>query len=185
MTPTEFFELFFLCLYWQWDERSLNYCWTTVDKVARLLKELGLLKEKERRALAKDRRVQHLFLRNGFCVAFNSIEVQMKFSHNRGWYADYDKRRENILAMDHLFLINYPITGEINRVRMLRDYRMYLTYKGVAHAKTLEAKWAIKIDRARYLAKCEELELDIPTKAGKATVMSRYRERVDKETEGV
>lgn len=61
VTPQVFFDLFVLCLSWQWGEDRLTHMWTTVDKVARILAGLGILTEKQRKVLYKDRRTQSLF----------------------------------------------------------------------------------------------------------------------------
>ena len=56
--PQTFYDVFILCFSWEPDPHGndLRYSWTTVDKVAKILKRLGVLTDKQKRALSKDRR---------------------------------------------------------------------------------------------------------------------------------
>ncbi len=182
MKPDEFYDLFCLCLYWQWNENDLRSCWTTVDKVARVLNQMDMLKDKERRLLSKDRRVQHLFLRRSTLLSLSAILPPTGFSHNRGTFLDWDKRRDDLLATNSELIINVQLTSEVNRERMLRDYRIYMTQRGARRARDVEPAWAARIDKDRYAAKCEELSLGLTDEAI-AAMIRHYRERVSRETE--
>lgn len=165
VTPSVFFELFILCLSWQWDPTSFNKTFTTVDKVSRILRALGLIKKSQRQNLYLDRRVQFLFIRHSHIVRSGTGLTTTG----------------EILNVPRPLVIALPLGPDINRNRILRDRRIHLTFAGKKTAATLEGKYAPYITREKYQAACLEDKAKKPKAMG--AVASRYRARVALETE--
>lgn len=145
--------------------------WTTVDKVVRILVGLGLVTEKQRKLISKDRRVQSLFaMKSGFISSVVS---------------DADKRAE-VLAWPKPLVATYDHAREISRERLLRDTRLYLSTRGAEIATSLQAKYAGIITRETYLAECTKQEAEFESRGDKikGAIVKRYRGNVEKETGG-
>lgn len=170
VTPPIFFDLFVLCLSWQWDESSLTAMFTTVDKVVRILAGLGILTKKQRKVLFKDRRTQSLF-------AMKCGRISSNFQE------DEDGEKRNIvLKSRYLLVVSHDSTKDFSRERMLRDYRIYLSHRGKAHADSLQAKYGHVVTRESYRFECDRQEMELKSPQAKAAVMKEYRARVDEET---
>lgn len=167
LTPDKFFDIFVLCLYWQWDDVSLNYCWTTVDKVVRILHGLDIVSSKQRKALSKDLRTQSVFAMRSV-VFVSSLDCEKP-----------GVRRDELLN-DSKRLIVYAGSGVFNRERMLRDKRILLTRRGVEYAKSIEARYADVVTMVSYAEEIIRQELDKDAAMG--AIMSRYREKVRRES---
>lgn len=170
LTPEKFFDLFVLCLSWQWDDGSMNTCLTTVDKVVRILNGLGIITDKQRRVLYKDRRTQSLFVMRSRVItaAIDSSETKFGF------------RREEFLAAPQRLLVYCGFTEDLNRERLLRDRHTVLTRKGVEYAKSIEARYANIITMESYAAEIERQGFAEDKAMG--AIMMRYRAQVSRET---
>lgn len=172
VTPQVFFELFVLCLSWQWDEARLTHMWTTVDKVSRILAGLRILTEKQRKALFKDRRTQSLFAMK--CGYISSLFQE----------SEDGEKRNMVLVSQKLLLVSHDSTKNFSRERLLRDYRIYMSHRGKTFAESLEAKYANAITRESYRAECAKQEAELADQRARAAVSQRYRQRVEEETKG-
>lgn len=172
ITPQVFFDLFVLCLSWQWDGSRLTHMWTTVDKVVRILAGLEILTEKQRKVLFQDRRTQSLF-------AVKCGYLSSNFQH----YGDGEKRNL-VLTSQKLLLVSHDSATDFSRKRLLRDYRIFMSDRGRLHAQSLEETYAGLITRESYLAECARQETALGDRRRRAAVLSRYRQRVEEETEG-
>jgi hypothetical protein len=170
MTPQAFFEMFVICLSWQWDEARLTHMWTTVDKVSRILSGLGILSDKQRTALFKDLRTQSLFAMK--CGQISSTLVE----------SEDGEKRNTVLNSKNWLVVNHDFARDFSRKRLLRDYRIYLSRKGKTYAESLEAKYAHVITRESYRAECARQEAELANERARAAVSKRYRERVEEET---
>lgn len=167
ITAQRFFELFILCLSWQWEPSSLTHTWTTVDKVARVLHGLGILSAKQRKTLYRDRQVQGIFLaRSRWCYTTALGE---------------ETKKDEVLSTQICLVVCVPLATAPSRERMLRDYHIHLTHKGKVNATTPEEKYAGILTREKYFAEIERQELLLPNKEAKSAVIARYREKVIQE----
>ena len=182
LTPDVFLDLMRMCLTWQW-ERALDrqkashnrenplyptqIGWTTVDKIVRILCGLTIVTTKETSVLYNDRRLQYLALRNAEIVASGDQDLlRILESSNRD------------------FVLQCAAAESINREKMLRNMRFYITRAGRTKAEALFIKYAGTITNARYFAEIENQDSNMPeSSAGKASVMSNYRKKVAEETE--
>jgi hypothetical protein len=170
ITPQVFFDLFVLCLSWQWDERRLTHMWTTVDKVVRILAGLGILTDKQRKLLYRDRRTQSLFRKSCGYIPSNLQE-----------YQDGEKRNL-VLRSVKLLVVSHDSAGDFSRERLLRDYRIFMSQHGKMYAESLEAKYAQVITCESYRAECARQEAELADPKARAAVSKRYRQRVEDET---
>ena len=162
ITPQTFFDIFVLCLSWQWNPVSSRHMWTTVDKVVRILNGLGIITDQQKEILYKNKVLQQLFLR--------------KSSHPPG----HDYSAHLVLPSPSLIVIGYDFAKDMNRLRLLRDYRIYLTARGKQYAQSIESQYAKVITAEKYH---EEIKRQGELEDGaKAAVMSKYRDRVEEET---
>jgi hypothetical protein len=181
LTPEVFLELMMLCLTWEW-ERALDRSkathnrehplyptqigWTTVDKIVRILHGLDIVSKKQKSVLYKDRRLQHLVLRHSDMIG-----------------AEEAWRSRKTSAKD--LLLQGDLSEDINREKMLRNMRFYITESGLDKAKLLSAKYAASITKVRYFAEIEKQKDQLPRNPGAMpSVMTIYRQKVEKETKG-
>ena len=169
ITPQVFFDLFILCLSWQWDEKSMRYMFTTVDKVVRILSGLGILTDRQRKVLYKDRRTQVLFLKN--CGFVSSIDE-----------AGDGRKRQVVLSSREPLVISHDPTRDFSYKRMLRDYRIFLSRSGKAYADSIEHKYSSIVTHYLYQAECDTQEESIKNSKVKAKLIFNYRVRVAEET---
>ena len=167
ITPQTFFELFVLCLSWQHDFENLKKNWTTVDKVVRILHELDILTDKQRKVLYKDRRTQHLFMSR-------SAKFTTAVGSNGG------ERREEILNSQAPLALVCDLVIDIDRQRLLRDQRIYLTRKGLAMAQAVESRYAAVIDKDKYFGVIEMWASRGDVAMG--AIITAYRAKVARET---
>src|SRR3989344_3209579 len=170
VTPQSFFDLFILCLSWQWDETRLTNMFTTVDKVVRILTGLEILTEKQRKVLSKDRRTQSLFAMK--CGFISSTFAQ----------TEDGEKRNMVLMSKNLLLVSHDPAKEMSRERLLRDCRIFMSHRGKAYADSLQAKFAHVITRESYRFECDRQDMELNSPQAKAVVMKKYRARVDEET---
>lgn len=170
LTPDVFFDLFVLCLSWQWDPKSLTFAWTTVDKVVRILHGLDIVSDKQRRVLYRDKRTQGLF------------RMRSLFMFGRSPEGCSGEKREGVLNSRFRLVISVPMASDVNRERMLRDYHIYLTRRGKLYAGSIEAKYRDFITSERYFAEIERQGTFLD-RSEAALVMENYRARVNRETD--
>jgi len=165
VTPQSFFDLYVLAAYWLNPEADfrVNRGWNTVDKVCRILNGLGVLSDKQRKAVYKDRRTQSLFLMKSKVVAFGHFD------------------NHTIAASGKILVIADDLAKELNREKMLRNMRIYLTEAGRTYARSIEAKYASVCTRERFLVENDRQEAMI-TERAKAAVVPKYNKRVEQET---
>jgi len=161
ITPEVFFDIFILCLFWQ------KTCYTTVDHVSLILFRLGIITKKQRVDLSKDWRVQSIFIRN-ISRPPNYRKNQNRLSVN----IILDTKTKLVLNLD-------PVL-DINRVRLLRDYKLYLTAVGEKYANSIESKYSSLITKRRYLEAIESNN----DKTAVGAIMKRYGQKVEDETDG-
>lgn len=171
ITPQVFFDLFILCLSWQWDESRLTHMWTTVDKVVRILAGLEILTEKQRKVLFRDRRTQSLFA--------------MKCGYSPSNFREYGdgEKRNMVLMSQKLLVVSHDSAADFSRKRLLRDYRIFMSHRGRLHAESLEAKYANVINRESYCAECARQAAELADPKARSAVSKRYRQRVEEETD--
>ncbi len=163
------YELFLLCLFWQWNPDRLTHAWTTGGKVLRILSGLGLITEAQRNLFPDDRDIQSLFALKGAYLYSPVLAMdEWRDGGKRGWVLD-DKR--------HTILIQIFKGKSPNRRRILRDYRIYMTHVGAGAAAVLEEKYSTFIDRDKYLAEVKKQE-ELLSPRARASVVGRYRRRV-------
>ena len=162
ITSTVFFDLFTLCLSWQWDDsEGLRRTYTTVDKVVRILHGLGILSAKQRRVLHKDVRTQSVFMMRAR-IAYSLTGDVM------------DNPSCIIVAVPSSQIANFK------RQRMLRDYHIHLTHAGKKYARSVEARYANVITRDQYFSEIERQGALSDWSA--RTIIERYQEKVGRET---
>ena len=159
VTPQKFFDLFILCLSWQWSPFILNRAWTTVDKVSRILCGLGIITGRQRANLYKDPRVQSVFMKSIYRVP----------AHRLNYHMLMDNPSKLIVSLDAV--------SDINRRRLLRDYRLYLTQAGKKYADRIADDYS-PVTRKMYF---DEIERQGELKS--AAITTRYRQKVEAETE--
>ncbi len=158
VTAQVFFDLFVLCLSWPKDLSDSFYScytWTTVDKVARILYGLGIITKKQRSVLYKNER------------------LQLIFSQSTSRFDPKSSTKPLFLHLDHAI--------DINRRRLLRDYRLSLTPGGKHYADSIAAKYAPIITRKMYFVEIERQNKNKPAFMKLAGEI--YRQRVKEETE--
>ena len=77
-------------------------------------------------------------------------------------------------------VLSLPIGDEMNRLRVLRDYRLHLTHRGKAYADSIATRYAQFVSRDQYLS-----EIERQGKLGSnavGAVISAYRAKVKDET---
>ncbi len=180
ITPQVCFELFLLCLTFEWEQAEVRYAatmdrkqplypvktgFTTIDKIGRILQGLGILTKKQRALLSKDRRLQFLVIRHADTIAPGQ------------WFDTplHNSKRELLIQCD-LGVID-------NRERVLRNMRIYATVYGRTKAEALKSKYAGMVTKESYFAEIERQNASLPaSKAAQAAIFARYGERVDEET---
>jgi hypothetical protein len=183
VTPEVFVDLMRLCLSWEWEhgldrERATHnrerpvYAtqvgWTTVDKIVRIMFGLGIVSKKMRSVFFKDRRLQHLVLRNLETFIANGGGLNMTL--------DSSKRD---------FLLSIDPAETLNREKMLRNMRFYITASGQRKAQLLIPKYAASISKEMYFKEIEKQEIEMAKHgAVKIRVIDAYRQRVEEETKG-
>ncbi len=170
ITPKVFFDLFVLCLSWRWNPNHDNLmgCTTTVDAVVKILHKLNVLTFKQKKVLYKNKVLQGLFLMKGRSIPQGDL---LGFSHQR-------------LEEPRIILIAFPACEEMNRERLLRDYRILLTNIGKTYADSLGDRYKTILTREAYLVACEERDAQFTDMRAKAAAATRYRELVKRETQG-
>lgn len=183
LTPEVFLDLMRLCLTWQWEKaldrakashnrehplHATQLGWTTVDKMVRILHGLGIVSTKQRSVLYKDRRLQHLVLRNSETITIGDWNLSGVLQ---------DAKKDFVLQHDH--------AESLNREKMLRNMRFYISTHGQTAAKLISAKYAASVTKERYFAEIERQEELLPRRPGTIeSVMINYRQKVTAETKG-
>jgi hypothetical protein len=183
ITPDVFVDLMRVCLSWEWEQGlarekashnrehrvyATQVGWTSVDKIVRILLGLGIVTKKQKSVFFKDRRLQHLVLHNSdiFSGYGDCVDVTLA-----------DSKRDFVFYVDP--------SETLNREKMLRNTRFYITDLGRMKAQRLVAKYSSSITKETYFKEIEKQEEEGPvTRAGKAKVYDRYRQRVEAETRG-
>jgi hypothetical protein len=174
ITPQVFFDLFVLCLSWQHDFTNLSRDYTTVDKVARILHGIGIVTDLQRRKLYKDRRVQSLFARK-------TAKFPLTTRDGRLGREGLALRREEVLSATAMLAMFVDVNEPINKQRMLRDQRLYLTRRGLEHGQAVAPRYSAVVDREKYSAE-EKRQDAMLEERSKGAVLKRYRAKVEDET---
>lgn len=164
-----FTNLFLLALWWQTrDSSRLQDRHTTVDAAARVFVGLGVLSAKLKTSLRKDSLLQSHFRRN--------IDECRLSDEDRTIAADWAATQRP------MFVRHDAAKGEIDRERMLRDTRIYISEAGEKRAAMLEARYASLLTAERYLEKRAEMmaafEAEVPEGA-RPFVAKVYRKRCE------
>src|SRR3989344_1678815 len=154
VTREVLYELFLLCLYWQWNPDRLTHVWTTGGKVLRILAGLGVISEAQERLLPDDRSIQSLFALKGAYLYSPEAGMERK-----------GEKRDWVLGDSKPILIQVFKGKSPNRRRILRDYRVHLTHIGAGAAVSLEEKYSTVITREQYLAEVQRQEELLSPKA--------------------
>ena len=160
ITPEVFFDIFVLCLFWQ------NTYYTTVDHVSLALFRLGIITKKQRANLFKDWRTQSIFIRN---ISRPPIY--------REKYSRLDT--DIVLNTKTKLVLNLDPVLNLDRRRLLRDYKLYLTAIGEKYASSIESKYSSLLVKQRYL---KAIETDNCITIG--VIIKRYGQKVEEETGG-
>ncbi|MFH1233070.1 MAG: hypothetical protein V1649_00235 [Patescibacteria group bacterium] len=164
ITPEVFFDIFILCLSWQ------KTCYTTVDHVGLILFRLGIITKKQRTNLSKDWRTQSIFIRN-ISRPPNYRKNQIRFD------------ADTILDTKTKLVLNLDPVLDINRMRLMRDYKLYLTAVGEKYANSIKSKYSSLITKERYLEVLEVIKSNhCETAIG--MIINRYGQKVEDETGG-
>lgn len=164
------FEIFVLCLFWEWNPDRLTHAYSTGGKVLRILKGLGVITDSQEKYLPDENAYLSLFAIKG-----SFLYTQTHFVDRNG------TKRDWVLGDKKPILIQVVGRGKINRRRILRDYRIYLTHVGASLAKgLLEEKYAPLINREKYLEEVKKQQEELSLRAI-PVVMKRYRIRVKEE----
>lgn len=154
INPDHFTDLFLLALWWQTRDSRLHDRFTTVDAVTNIFVSLGVLDAQLKTGLRKDTHLQwHFRCRlDPFWLSDGGLSIaQDRAATKRPMFVRHDMAR-----------------GDVNRERMLRDMRIYISVAGEHLAATLEARYAPLLMAERYLAKREEMkatfEAEVPDK---------------------
>lgn len=168
ITAHVFYDIFMLCHAWQSKGSEPQHAYTTVDKVVRILCGLSILTEKQRKTLFRDSKLQSLFLKSATL-----------YESGTGFFRPTEQFMDNVR-------LNICLPGsserreQLNRERMLRDYRIYITARGIKYGLGGEAQYADVITREGYFA---EIERQGPLKEGaQAPIIKKYKDRVLEET---
>ena len=150
ITPGVFFDLMRLCLGWEWEQGldrqkathnrehplyPTQIGWTTVDKIARILCGLGIITKKQKSVLYKDRRLQYVVLHNAEVAAIGDSSLS---------HVLRDSRKD--------FVLQCEATESVNREKMLRNMRFYITESGRNKMNAISAKYAASITKEKYFA---------------------------------
>jgi len=163
ITIQDFFNLFVLCLSWQWNPISREKIYTTVDKVARILCGLGIIDEKCKKNLFKDRRLQGLFRVK--CRTF--------------YHSLVGDNINLILESSSILLIRGSITGDMSYAKVLKDTRIYMTPVGKKLAEQLEERYSSIITEQMYFEECKRQDDLLKNRSScLGPVMENYRMKV-------
>lgn len=162
VNPEVFVDLFLFCLWWQTkDAERDSHRWTTVDSVVKTLVELELISEAVKKGIRKNFDLQNLMRRN---TDVRSLVAEFQ--------PVYDAATRPFLyrGSDHL---------EVDRSRLLRDYRVFITSAGMRKAAVVEAKYSSFLSGQVYLEKRAEIEarFEEVSEGALAAVAARYREK--------
>lgn len=164
-TPQTFYDIFILCFSWEERSNDLRSSYTTVDKVATILNRLGILSDKQKGAISKDKRTQSLFvMRSGFWgVAEGSLTELKNSQKNLIFRSDY--------------------TRDVNRERMMRNTHIFISAVGKAYATTIEQRYANVVTKEAYLGELARRDTEFKTGASRASASTNYRKRLAQELE--
>lgn len=164
-TPQSFFDIFVLCFSWEPDphQDDPRWSWTTVDKVAAVLSRLKILSDKQKKAASRDRRTQSIFvMKSKFCGA-----------------GQCDRQ---VLRNDPKMLAFICEVGDdLNRERMLRNMRVFITAAGRAYAAKLEQRYSNVVTKEAYLAELAVRDAEFTSGAAHAAASDNYRRRLYQE----
>ncbi|MFC1630085.1 hypothetical protein ACFL06_00945 [Patescibacteria group bacterium] len=176
ITPQVFFDLFMLCFSWQWREDDPGRAYTTVDKIARILHGLGIITERQRARLHRDLRAQNLFLKHAEILPLHitaSIKIGKRKRETWG---------QAVLRASSFLVINKEPGKPINRKRLLRDLRFYLTGAGKQYADSIAEKYAPIVTKEAYFEEDKRQQENWDSKRA-AGVMKKYRQKLQREEE--
>lgn len=164
-TPQMFYDVFVLSFSWEPDphRNDLRWSWTTVDKVGTILHRLDVLSAKQKKAISKDRRTQSLFIMKS---AFWGK------GHSSSWLLEVVPKNLVIVC---------EASQDLDRVRMLRDMRIFITPAGRAYAAKIESRYANMVTKEAYLAELAKRAAEFKTQAAHAAAAGAYRRRLEQE----
>src|ERR1035437_7268174 len=174
ITPIVFFDLFGLSLFFRAKQAGRDYqffdlgAWTTVNCVARVLKDLGIITPTQHRKLSDDTRTQAIFVRNAL-VTHEIVNHQA---------ADEET--------SHKIIVRYPddLTGQMSRKRILMDIRVFLSRRGLNSAQVME-KYYPWFTESSFLGayNSSRNRFNTKSKGGRVSIMTNYRQKVSEEME--
>ncbi|MFH0779404.1 MAG: hypothetical protein V1928_00925 [Parcubacteria group bacterium] len=149
------FDLFILCLSWQWDPSYYNDMWTTMDRVKLVLRKLGVITYKQRYSLHFNKEVQNKFLLH---VARPVLDYSIGNAEYvwDGVNTTY-KQRQIILDSPKRLAITISLQYKIRPDQLLKSYKIHLTKRGNKYAASIAKKYAGIIDSGQYLAELRRL----------------------------
>lgn len=149
------FDLFILCLSWQWDPSYYNGMWTTMDRVKLVLQKLGIITEKQRRTMHLNKEVQNKFLLH---IARPVLDYSIG---NAEYVWDGEnttfKQRQIILDSPKRLAITINLQYRISPDQLLKSYKIHLTRRGNKYAASIAKRYAGIIDSGQYLAELRRL----------------------------
>lgn len=172
LTRRQFYDLFLLCLYWQSDPDHPMSCWTTVDKVARILNELGLLDDKGRKTLFRDTALQGYFWQQAEIKPF---EMALKDALEAS-------KKEILIQVSSERAID---PDRFNKSRLVRDEHLFITARGAKIAKVqLESQYGEALTLETYFEQVQKDReaFNLLDEVAQKSIFKRYRERVKQET---
>lgn len=149
------FDLFILCLSWQWDPSNYNGMWTTMDRVKLVLQKLGIIKYKQRRTMHLNKEVQNKFL-------LHIARPMLDYSIGNAEYV-WDgknttyKQRQIILNSPKRLTITIILQYKISPDQLLKSYKIHLTRRGNKYAASIAKRYAGIIDSNQYRAELRRL----------------------------
>jgi hypothetical protein len=158
-------------LLWYEDKAHDKHKFYTVEAVSRILEKLKIINKNQRLGLYKDSRVQTLF--------YNNVVILPAYCHQKQ-YVDYMDRVKTLQKKAFLEL-RQEYTKNINKLRLLRDYRISLTETGKLKAISLLEKYKDYISQYVFLEALEELYYDKPHFA-MAAIVKKYKDKVRRDT---
>lgn len=162
----EFYDLFMLCLWWQWEpELGYAHTWTTCDKVLRILSGLEIINETARQMIPKRMDVRRFFTRSLFIC----------------WPGHFEDPVEGLRKQQERLVAYRSTSGRGETTdRLLYDVRIHLTDAGARYAERQQERYQHIITRESYLREDTRQEdaFVAMSPAAKAAIARRYRQRV-------
>ncbi len=145
-----FYDLF---VYYLAGRTGGSRSWTTVDHFAMVLRQIGLINNKWQKELYRSRELQHLFLRKAFTVRAFSEEQSRD-------------------VRCHIMIKAFSGEMELNRERVLKDYKIRITEGGKFYAASLDERFA-SIFPLKEIVEWEAAKREASERLGKIIAIKR------------